>query len=87
MNTLKVIKDLLEMDHTLVIVFNAIELLCGLRLNIYYKILVLLSLILFLNSLNLTINDRYIVLSFIISSLTFKEKYTNMFNKLNCYRN
>jgi hypothetical protein len=80
MNTLKVIKDLLEMDHTLVIVFNAIELLCGLRLNIYYKILVILLFILFINSLNLTINDRYLVLS-------FKEKYTNMFNKLNCYSN
>ncbi len=85
MFAIKVIKNLLEMDPALNFVINAKELLCG--VNKYYNLAIGVAIIIIIYFNIITWYNCYIILNFIVSLITFKERYSYKINKLNCSTN
>ncbi len=82
---IEVIKYLLMMDQTLNLVLDTKALLCG--LNLFYKSITIIGFILFIYYYKLCVLDSYILLSFIVSLITLKERYSYKINKLDCSSN
>ena len=85
MNIFLAIKNLLEMDQALNFVIDTITLLYG--LNKYYNLAIGVAIISSIYFNILSWYNCYIVLNFIISLITFKERYRYKINKLNCRSN
>ncbi len=73
------------MDQALNFVIDTITLLCG--LNKYYNFAIGVAIIIIIYYYKLSILDSYIVLNFIVSLITVKERYRYKINKLDCSSN
>ncbi len=85
MKTLDAIKYLLEMDQASNFVIDTITLLYG--LNIYYNIAFAVAIIIIIYFNIITWYNCYMILNFIVSLITLKERYCYKINKLNCSSN
>ncbi len=85
MNIFLAIKNLSKMDQALNFVIDTITLLCG--LNKYYNFAIGVAIIIIIYFNIITWYNCYMILNFIVSLITLKERYCYKINKLNCSSN